>query len=63
MKGFLLVNKNELGKLKLEHAVKRGFFIINKTYCLIDDKDKYTNKAKGAQSSSLNITDYAMKNY
>lgn len=30
-----LVDKNELGKLKLEHKVKKGIFITNKTYCLI----------------------------
>lgn len=53
-----LVNKNELGKLKLEHIIKKGIFITGKTYCLIDENDNFINKAKGIKSSSLNYEDY-----
>lgn len=53
-----MVNNNELGKLKLEHIIKKGIFITNKTYCLINDKDEYINKAKDVKSDSLNITHY-----
>lgn len=53
-----LVNENELGKLKLEHTIKKGIFITGKTYCLIDENDKFINKAKGIKSSSLKYEDY-----
>ena len=42
-----MVNAKELGKLKLEHKVAKGIFITNKTYCIIDNNNKYINKAKG----------------
>jgi hypothetical protein len=42
-----MVNAKELGKLKLEHKVGKGIFITNKTYCIIDNNNKYINKAKG----------------
>lgn len=38
--------------------VKKGIFITNKTYCLVDYKDKFINKATGIKSSSLSLTDY-----
>lgn len=48
------VDSKELGKLKLEHKVNKGIFITNKTYCLIDENNKFINKAKGINSESLN---------
>ena len=39
-----MVNAKELGKLKLEHKVGKGIFITNKTYCIIDNNNKYINK-------------------
>jgi hypothetical protein len=42
-----MVNAKELGKLKLEHKVATGIFITNKTYCIIDNNNKFINKTKG----------------
>lgn len=53
-----LVSSKEIGKLKLEHKVKKGIFITNKTYCLIDDKDKFINCAKGIKSWTLEYIHY-----
>lgn len=53
-----MLSTKELGKLKLEHKVKKGIFITNKTYCLVYYNDKFINKAKGIKSNSLSITDY-----
>ena len=53
-----MVDPKLLGKLKLEHKVKEAIFIAGKTYCLIDDKDNFINKAKGVKSTSLNYDDY-----
>ena len=52
-----MVDSNILGKLKLEHTIKKGIFIAGKTYCFIDDKDNFINKAKGIKSSSLSYQD------
>jgi hypothetical protein len=60
-----LVERREIGKLKLEHVVREGLFVSNKTYCLFlpeggnilsKDKKKSSNliiKAKGADKQSL----------
>lgn len=52
----------ELGKFKLEHKIKRGYFISSKFYCLVTDLDDGKNglivKAKGADSSTLNESDF-----
>jgi hypothetical protein len=53
-----MVNKNELGKLKLEYEVKKGIFITNKTYCIINSKDEFISKAKGVRSDSLQYKDF-----
>lgn len=53
-----LVNNLDIGELKLEHKVKKGIFISNKTYCLINEKDEFINRAKGVKTSTLNISDY-----
>ena len=41
-----MVSPIELGKLKLEHNIKHGIFITDKTYCTITDENKFINKAK-----------------
>jgi hypothetical protein len=42
----------ELGKFKLEHIIKRGYFISGKTYCLITDNGRII-KAKGVTKNKL----------
>lgn len=61
------VERREIGKLKLEHVFREGFFVSNKTYCLVlpeggnilsKDKKKYSNliiKAKGGDKQSLDL--------
>jgi len=53
-----MVDVKSLGKLKLEHEIKKGIFISGKTYCFITTQGKYINKAKGVKSSSLEYEDY-----
>lgn len=53
-----IVDPNLLGKLKLEHIVKKGIFISGKTYCLIDNDESEIKKAKGLNSNTLNEHDY-----
>ena len=53
-----MVSSSEIGKLKLEHKVKIGYFVTNKTYCILNDKDEYKAIAKGFTPQSINITDY-----
>lgn len=48
----------ELGLLKLEHKIKEGIFISNKTYCLYDNNAVFINRAKGVISSSLTYEYY-----
>lgn len=52
-----MVSSNEIGKLKLEHVIKKAIFISGKTYCFIN-KDQLINRAKGLKSSSLIYPDY-----
>ncbi len=49
---------NEIGKLKLEHEIKEGYFISNKTYCFKNNKNKLTIRAKGIDSRSLCYQDF-----
>ena len=42
-----LVDRNSIGKLKLECKIKKGYFISGKTYCLILDKKYVTKENKG----------------
>ena len=58
-----MVDPKELGKLKLEHKVARGYFISSKTYCVcLFEPDKDGNavikKAKGLNSITLEESDY-----
>jgi len=52
------VSKNELGKLKLEHTIKEGYFVSDKTYCIVDIDGKITKRAKGVKSDFLTLEDY-----
>src|SRR6266850_1513361 len=45
----------ELGKFKLEYKIKKGYFISNKTYCLLTNEDKVIIKSKGVINDKLNI--------
>ncbi|WP_345624930.1 hypothetical protein, partial [Streptomyces ziwulingensis] len=47
-----------IGQFKLEHVVKRGYFISSKTYCLITDENKVIIKAKGVDSDSLTVDSF-----
>lgn len=53
-----MVNNKDIGKLKLEHKVKEAYFISNKTYCIIDNNDELTKKAKGVNRNQLTLKDY-----
>ena len=46
-----------IGQFKLEHIVKRAYFISNKTYCLIlnDERESEVIKAKGVTKTNENI--------
>lgn len=53
-----LVSSSEIGKFKLEHAVKEGIFISGKTYCLVLEDGTLIKKAKGVNSNELTYNDY-----
>jgi len=53
-----LVHSSEIGKLKLEHSVKRGYFISPKLYCLVLEDDSLVNKSKGHSAKYLNESLY-----
>ena len=52
------IDNKEIGKLKLEHKVSKGYFISNKTYCLVLPDGESVIKTKGILSSSLNVEDF-----
>lgn len=65
-------NKQEIGKLKKEYTIVKGYFISGKTYCLILDKvgvissptfyvefkDSVIKKIKGMKSFSITVDDF-----
>lgn len=53
-----IVDPDCLGKLKLEHVVKKGIFISGKSCCLITKDNKLIKKGKGVKSNSLLYSDY-----
>ena len=53
----------ELGKLKLEYKVKKGYFISGKTYMLELEDETLIKKAKGVNSSFLSFEDYVNMYY
>jgi DNA polymerase type B, organellar and viral len=52
-----LVGKG-LGQFKLEHLIKEGYFISNKTYCLVLHNGKTIIKTKGVLNESLTLEDF-----
>ena len=52
-----LVGK-ELGQFKLEYTIKEGYFISNKTYCLVLNNNKTIIKTKGVLKESLTLEDF-----
>lgn len=53
-----MLSDKTLGKLKLEHEIKKSIFITGKTYCFYNVKNEFINKAKGVKSSFLTYSDY-----
>ena len=47
-----------IGKLKLEHEIKEGYFISNKTYCFKNSKNKVFIRAKSVYNKSLSYLDF-----
>ncbi len=52
-----------MGKFKLEHKIKKGYFISSKTYCLALYDGNNIVKTKGAFSSSLTLEDFEKMYY
>jgi hypothetical protein len=52
-----LVGK-EIGKFKHEYKIKEGYFISNKTYCLVLEDGTSVIKAKGVNQNSLTVNDF-----
>ena len=48
---------SKIGQFKLEHKIKRGYFISSKLYCLVTN-DNLIIKAKGADSNTLTESDF-----
>lgn len=48
----------EIGKFKLEYQIKEGYFISNKTYCLVLNNGEIIIKAKGVIKNSLTLDDF-----
>jgi len=44
----------ELGKMKLEHEIKKGIFIRKKLYCIVNSNGKLIVKSSGIDSNKLN---------
>lgn len=53
-----MIDPKAIGKLKLEHKIKKGYFISAKTYCLITDDEKVIIKAKGVKKNTLSESDF-----
>ena len=48
----------ELGKFKLEYDIKEGFFVSNKTYCLVLKDNSVVIKSKSISKISLSKDDF-----
>ena len=54
-----LVSSTELGKLKLEHVLKKGIFIAPKVYCLVTEDNQFIYKVKGLNKNvTLTLSDF-----
>lgn len=49
------IDQYELGKLKLESIIKKGYFFCSKMYYIIKDNNKSEFKAKGIKLNDFNI--------
>lgn len=54
---------NELGQFKLEYEIKEGYFISNKTYCLVLKDGSTVIKCKGIRNDSLSLNDFQSMYY
>jgi hypothetical protein len=57
-----LVGKG-LGQFKLEYLIKEGYFMSNKTYCLLLNNGETIIKAKGVSKDSLTVEDFKTMYY
>lgn len=57
-----LVGKG-LGQFKFEYLIKEGYFISNKTYCLVLEDNSTIIKCKGVQNDSLTLEDFKTMYY
>jgi len=48
-----LISEKELGKFKLEHKIKEGFFISQKSYYILDDQNNEFIKFKGLKEEEI----------
>ena len=48
----------KLGQFKLEYKIKEGYFISNKTYCLILEDNSTVIKSKGVKQDSLTVEEF-----
>nr|QWO71378.1 DNA polymerase [Calocybe cyanea] len=48
----------EIGKFKLEYEIKEGYFISNKTYCLLLNNGETIIKTKGVINSTITIEQF-----
>lgn len=53
-----MLDSKEIGKLKKEYFVERGYFISGKIYCLVLKDENVIIKAKGVKSYNLSENDY-----
>jgi len=62
-----IINKNlvgkEIGQFKKECLIKEGYFISNKTYCLVLEDGETIIKSKGVSDSSLTLEDFKTMYY
>lgn len=54
---------NGLGQFKLEHLIKEGYFITNKTYCLVLNNNSTIIVCKGVKNNSLTLEDFKSMYY
>ena len=47
-----------MGKFRLEHFIKRGYFISNKLYAFKNKENKTVIISKGVKSGSLTLKDF-----
>lgn len=57
-----LVGKG-LGQFKLEHDIKEGYFITNKTYCLVLNNNTTIIVSKGVKNNSMTLDDFKAMYY